>query len=190
MTTALFGGPFVSALFNERENMLRQQVAQLTESELAEATNEALAEEVATRLQLEPIAIDADGFKSSISEAQIDPRRRPSQYDVGRHTPRAVPGIRIHYIVPFSGNRLLLNYNPEGGVLDYPHAEVRERELIFTYDGPASEAERLAEDFQRELRSVVSNAAGMESSVGRFNESLKRTALSLIEARRSHLGEV
>ena len=184
LTRELFSGPFVSQLFDAKESRLRETVVQLSEQALAEAAEDALAEEVAAKFRLKSITIDEDSIESSTSETQIDPRRRPSQYSVDQYTPRTVPGIRIQFFVPFTGDSQLFEYHPERGPLDYPQADIVERELVFTYEGPASEAEKISDDFRRRLKNVVANAAGTESSVVQFNDSLKEKALSAIKTRR------
>lgn len=190
MPTVLFGGSFVSDLFDAQENRMRETIVQAFEQGHANVADEALTEGIASRFKLNPVVISEDDITSSVDEAQIDPRKWASSYLVDEYTPRTVLGVRIRFFVPFTGDPQLFRYHPESFTLDFPEAEIQNNELVFIYEGPTAETDRMSDEFRHRLRTVVSNAKNMEASVRQFNDSLKAKALSAIKERREQLNRI
>lgn len=190
MTTALFGGPFVSDLLDNQENRMKETIVQAFEQGHANVADQALAEGIASRFRLNPVVINEDDITSSVDEAEIDPRKWASSYLVDEYTPRTVPGVRIKFFVPFTGDPRLFRYKPESFTMDFPEAEIRTNELVFIYEGPAGETERMSDQFRHRLGTVASNAKNLMASVRQFNDSLKAKALAGIRARREQLNQV
>ena len=190
MSIALFGGPSVSDLLDAQESRMRETIIQAFEQGHANVADEALAEGIASKFTLNPAIINEDGVTRSVDEAQIDPRRWASSYLVDEYTPRTVAGVRIRFYVPFTGDPQLFRYQPESFTMDFPEAEIQKNELVFIYEGPVAETDRMSDQFRRRLGTVATNAKRMEASVRQFNGSLKAKALTAIRGRREQLNQV
>ena len=89
--------------------------------------------------------------------------------------------------MPFTGEFDLFHHRPSTYTLNPPRANVRNDELVFTYDRLSDEAKSIKTEFDRDRKSVASYLGWIASDVEQFNSKVREDVARLINARREKL---
>jgi hypothetical protein len=119
-----------------------------------------------------PLVLHFDQMTKQTRTEQIDGSLFPGDFCVehGSRYPKTV--VRI--LVPFSGERDLIQYSPSTAGLTFPRGEVSGNKIQFDILmwGYADDASRVKEQLQSDLSSLETCAANVSQQVVAFNEAL------------------
>jgi hypothetical protein len=103
---------------------------------------------------------------------------------------RTVPGLRVSYYVPYSGDRDMFLCTASTRNLSLRPVELGHRELIFTYLRTDQNIVATKPEFDRELAQIKESLEWLRQNCLRFNATLPAQVRDLIVARRTRLAEV
>ena len=121
------------------------------------------------------------------SDAQIDVSRDFRRVVFDRNTPFYIPGTRVTFYVPFTGDSDLFHCQPSTRSLNPPRATVRSNELVFTYDLTGDRMTQVKESFEETLDRTKTEVGRVNADVASFNASLAQNARQALNARREKL---
>lgn len=180
MSIPLFSGPYLSDALDTQAKKLGEYVANLSERDLPKESGEKLVDQLVSRFSIEPLKIDTAGISVKREEEEVVSSRR-RRMDSGRQ--RTVPGIRLSFFVPFSGDPDLFEFSPREKVYDFPTAEVNNNKIILSYVGLASAVDSFKVSFERDLKTIQDKVNLLKDEVIAFNKSLTGIAKETITRR-------
>ena len=120
-------------------------------------------------------------------EEQVDVSGDPQRFISNRNRPFYIPGTKITFEVPFSGNGQLFQCRPSSFDLNPPRALVNQDYLRFTYLDVSHNAQGVRAAFDRNISSVRSYLATLRKDAETFNTSLDSRVRQRLAARRTKL---
>ena len=175
------------AALEERENKLTRSVESVPASEILSKSPEQLADELFDAFRVDPPVLRESDIQVSQEEAQVDVSQDPMRFIRDRGRPFYLPGTNVSFHVPFDGDVELFGAQPSQFLSNLPHADVRDGELVFSYQRRDHDANAVKAEFERELASVRNYLSWVRNDVAPFNESLRTKAKQRIERRREKL---
>ncbi len=175
------------AALEDRDNKLTRSVESVSAPEILSRAPEHLAEELCETFRIDPPVIRESDIQASQEEAQVDVSQDPQRFILDRSGPFHLPGTRVSFHVPFDGDPELFGARPSSFTLSPPRADVRDGELVFSYQRVDHDAQAVKAEFQRELAQVRQYLSWVQNDVASFNESLRAEAMQRIERRREKL---
>ena len=175
------------ALFEEQDNKLTRSVESVPASEILSKSPDQLAEKLFDAFRVDPPVLRESDIQASQEEAQVDVSQDPMRFIRERSRPFYLPGTRVSFHVPFDGNPELFGARPSHSTLSPPHADVRDGELVFSYQRLDHDAKAVKVEFERELAEVREYLSWVQNDIAPFNESLRAEAKQRIERRREKL---
>ena len=175
------------AALRERDTKLTQSVATVSASEILSRPPDHLAEELCDTFRIDPPVLRESDIQASQEETQVDVSHDARRFILDRSGPFHVPGTTVSFHVPFDGDPELFGARPSSFTSSPPHADVRDGELVFSFEGVDHDAEAVKAEFERELAAVRQYLSWLLNDVVPFNESLRANAKERIERRRQKL---
>lgn len=170
-----------AGLANWLANRLRRARARIAEATIEELAAGGLIDELAQMLYVEPLELAGAG-KPELAEAQVTIRGQP-----GAPGPwgadRSVPGTRITFRFPFTGDRTLWSLQPSSFILRHARGDLADEELVLhvEFPGPDSDPDFIAGQLEMQLTPIRTILANSQSEVVAFNSQINE---QLDQARR------
>jgi len=157
----LFSDGDLSATLRAHFEKISDRVAQLSEAELMGSELEDLRNQILPDFLVAPLAIDLENQSISREEIQVDVTGDGSRYFSSDRGPHYVPGTRLSFEIPFTGDPMLWKLKPDRWQSVFPYGIVRSSgndstgvlEVIVDFPSDVG-PERAKETFDRNLRSV------------------------------------
>ncbi len=121
------------------------------------------------------------------SDTKVDVSGDRDRFIGDRNRPFLLSGTEVVYFVPFDGDSELFNCQPSTFDYNPPRAAVHEGELCLSYTRTDHNAESVKKEFERDLTNIKRYLDWQESQISGYNEGLRETVKSRIEARREKL---
>ena len=183
----LFSRFNLDAALGKQDDKLRGRVESVPASEILSKPPDQLAEDLFDAFRVDPPVLRESDIQTSQEEAQVDVSHDPMRHVRDRSRPFYLPGTSVSFHVPFDGDSKLFHAQPSRFTLSRPHADVRDRELVFSYQRLDHDAEAVKAEFERELAEVREYLSWVQNEVAPFNESLSAKANQRIVRRREKL---
>jgi len=181
-------GDLRGTLENNRQKMLAD-IDAYDSNKLLNTAEDTLVDYFASEYEVEPLQIaPREDVSVEVKPTKVDARNLPNRavFDYGRPVPVDGTLVRVH--VPFSGEPQLLLLQASTHSLNPPQATVSENTVVFEHwwggTPPDSEVTRWVEEQVSNLRLHVTYQT---DDLQHHKREVRSTALSRIQARRSHL---
>ena len=187
MTDFLFSGADLRDVLVGQERAMANEIGSLSEERVLNTSPEQLCDYFVEKYRVEPLAIQRSGIQTDYGDAKIDVSQRFEYAVFDRDVPAYVPGTRISFFVPFSGDSELFRCRPSTFSLNPPRGVVRGNELVFVYDRTTQDVANVGTEFKQELKSVQQHLDRIAEQVEQFNTTVLSNASQGIGARREKL---
>lgn len=137
--------------------------------------------------RVNPIVLKEDQVQIDQKETQVDVSRDPYRMIPDPSQPFYVKGSDIAFFVPFEGDAVLFECQPNTYSLSPPRGYVNNRELVLRYVQAEPNAAVVKREFDRDLISIKQYIASISEQVARFNEELKGKINLWVQTRRNWL---
>jgi hypothetical protein len=176
---------------------LQENQRQLLATALAEADSEEirmgdideLAKRFADRFSLEAPMLLEGALSVTAEEAEVDVTG-DIMFGAFGPEPTYVPGVRVSYYVPYSGDREMFHCAASMRNMSMPPVELGNEELTFTFERPDQNVDAIKPEFDRELSQVRQSLEWLRQDFRGFNASLPAQAREKILARRARLDQM
>ncbi|MCY3648442.1 MAG: hypothetical protein OXG40_01790 [Acidimicrobiaceae bacterium] len=188
MLNPLFRQHDLRTVLEVQRQTLANEIDSLAEDRALSTSPSDLSNYFIEKYTVDPIVIAEDDIQSDYSDAQVDVSQRIDYAVFDRSRPAMVPGTRIAFFVPFTGDEQLLQCRPssywlDGGIRALP----KNGELVFLYDRTASDLPSVRDEFEADLGRLKKYLGQIEADVRQHNDAVKSSIDQLIEARRQKI---
>ena len=179
---------FHSVQQHQRQKMV-EAIGEADSELLRSADAEELGSQFADQFALEAPTLTEAALSVTVDEAEVDVTGdfRFGAWGPGPHN---VPGIRVTYYVPYSGEREMFNFTPSTRNLSLRPVELCDGELRFGYERPDQDVMATKAEVDREIQQVKESLDWLRRDCHAFNATLPQTARETIEARKSRLAQM
>ena len=175
------------AALEERDGKLTRSVEAVPAAEILSRSPDDMAEELRDTFRIDLPVLRESDIQASQEETQVDVSRDPQRFILDRSRPFYLPGTTVSFHVPFDGDPELFGARPSTYTLNPPHADVRDRELVFSFKRLDHDAQAVKTEFERQLAAVRQHLSWLQKDVTPFNEALCGEAKQRVERRREKL---
>ncbi|RMF92142.1 MAG: hypothetical protein D6734_12940, partial [Candidatus Schekmanbacteria bacterium] len=141
-----------------------------------------------SKYSLKPPKIYEDKiYVYSKKEVDIDVSRDPRRAIFDRNRQFYVKGVQIIIAVPFEGDGELFQYQPSTFTSNPPRGKVIGEEIHLIYEMVEHNAERLKQEYQRELNKIKRYLEWIKRDVESFNSSLEPFVRQFVSQRKKKL---
>lgn len=180
----LFADGDLSATLRARTQALAQAAQAIPADHAIARSAEELAAELVEQFHIEPLVMDGEAMTVPHEDTRVDVRYDPVRAILDQSRPVYVPGTRITYHVPVSGEMDLLKLRPSHYALSSPIAEVSGSEVRISETAPAPVPESIKGRLDKTLREIKGYVERANADVATFNADLPASALAGAEQRR------
>ena len=139
------------------------------------------------KYRIEPITLDESGISVDQNETHIDVSGDRNRYIRDRSGPFYVSGTSNRFFVPFTGDSSLFKCQPSTYTSAPPIGTIENNKLVLHYDTTEHNAERLRNDFNRDLSEIKRYLEWIRTDVAAFNASLRTRAEEAVYRRRERI---
>lgn len=165
-------GDLRATLDNERRKA-EHACDQVSEADLRSLGAEAMAAQLTAQFRVEPITLTEGAVSVWAQETAIDPRKLGG-VDSFRFSGEAggVPGVRVTFSVPFTGDPALLKCTPSTFTASVPYAVIRDGALQFISEVRSEDVAAAHRAFARDVADTKRWLGWANAEVVRFNDEL------------------
>lgn len=172
---------------DKQRAVLQQEVQAMEGNRLLNTSVDDLVRYLNEKYKFQPPVLDAESISVDQEETQIDVRHDQDRYIHDRSRPFHVPGRRISFFVPFSGEGILFGAMPSTFTSSPPHGVVKGQELDLEYETTNHDADAIRNKFNHELAEIQQYLEWLRNDLRSFNEGLDGLARQAIDTRRERL---
>lgn len=186
----LFHDGDLSGTLEEHTRQVTERIANLPGDVALGTPEQDLVDRFVGELRIEQVVIDWDARTGSYDEARIDVSRDPTRHITDRSRPFHIPGARIDFHFPFSGDETLLRRRASQGFMSYPVADIRsrEQELVISFEVPSpADPETILSSLEQRTTQIRRLVEFANADVERHNSSAEATARAAVQQRRAKL---
>ena len=187
MTEPLFKRYELRETLTQREQKMLQEIRSLGESQALKASHEDLCKYFVEKYEIETPEIDESSITADHGDAQVAVSGRFEYMVRDRSRPFRIPGTRITFYVPFTGDWNLFHCRASSFSTSLPHAVVATNELHFVYDRTTNGADKIPDEFQRDLTQFKQYLTWTAKDLTEFNANIRQKIDQEINARREKL---
>ena len=151
MTETLFRHFDLRETLNQLEQTMLNEIRSLSENRTLNSSHEDLCKYFVGKYSVETPEIDEEGITADYGDAQINVSGRFEYMDRDRSRPLLITGTRVTFYVPFTGDGQLFHCSASTRSLNPPRAAISNNEIQFVYEQTTNDAERIPNEFQRDL---------------------------------------
>jgi hypothetical protein len=182
----LFSEYDLRSLLDQQLPSVHETVARMDETRLSEDPD-ALTAALAREAAIARIELAVDDISIDTAEVKIDARNLPDRYISDRSKPFYIPGTRITYYLPYSGDPHLLKSRPSTFTLNPPRAVIGSGELSFPFDRTDSNVAETKPEFDRMLTDLQGWVTWVNEQVDEYNAKLPSIINGELSTRRARL---
>lgn len=181
-----FGGQLYDVLRNREARML-SEIESLEEGRILRTSEQDLSGYFFENYKVNTIEIDESNIQVDTDDARIDVSRRLEYGAYGEPGPIYATGTKVSYYIPFTGDSELFELRPSTYTTVLPRAQVKDKELVMTYEEPSATVSRIQETFTYDLATLSKYLGWIKKDLAPFNASLSNKISEGIKARRFKL---
>lgn len=179
MSDLLFSPGDLSATLRAHSEKAVVAARKIPANRSLKAPIEDLVEELYDEYSVTPVKLDLDAARSPGAK---DKEITVDGWD-GRRAD--VPGTRVEWRIPFTGDSDLFKFRPSQFTLNPPRADVRGQTLVLSHEGRAPlDAEKVKSELDRTLKDVQKYLGSQRTQIEQFNKQLRENLKSAIQQRR------
>jgi len=171
---------------DSQESAIATAVEAYSADRLTHEPEEQLVAHFTEQFRVDAPVLTEGAISIAAEEAQVDVSGSFDRDTMGQ-SPFYVPGMRVTYFVPFTGDPNLFRYSPSARTFNPPHADVVNNELQFKYERADSEVAATKPEFDAELSKVRQYLSWLLGDVSMYNASLPARIRAKVSDRRSRL---
>lgn len=137
--------------------------------------------------RVNPLTLKEDQVQIDQKETQVDVSRDPYRMIPDPSQPFYVKGTDVAFFVPFDGDAVLFECQPNTFSLSPPRGYINNGELVLRYVQTEPNAAAVKHEFDRDLASIKQYLASISEQVVRFNQELKGKINEWVQSRRNRL---
>jgi hypothetical protein len=185
----LFGKFSIFDVLEGQKRQIKQKVQSLEPNYVLNASEEDLVAWLVGEFTLNVPSIDESGIHVDYEEKQIDVSRDPTRLFFERDGPFYVPGTRLTFIVPFTGDASFFDVRPQNFTYSTggSTAAVTDSEIRVTYAGANLDGARAKQEFQNELQLINQNLQSLRAAADRQNGELDQQIRQQVRERKDKL---
>jgi hypothetical protein len=185
----LFRGVSIFDVTADANRRIRESIQRMNGNYLLNASEEDLVRAVIDEFRAEVPSIHEDSIHVDVGEQSIDVSRDPMRGILDRSRPFYVPGTRVTFIIPFSGDGSWFSIQPQNFTWSSAgsNAEVKHQEIHVTYTGSNLNAEQAKANFTSELNLLKQNLANLTIDLERYNTGLDQSIRTQLSQRKAKL---
>lgn len=185
----LFSKYSILEVLPDQLRQIKRKVQGLDPNYLLNVSEEDLVAAIVNEFTLDVPAIDEDGAHVDYGEQQIDVSQDPMRFIMDRSRPFLIAGTRITFIVPFTGDRELLEIQPQtfSFSLGRSKGELIGNEIHFTFSGPNLNGNAIRNEFQNELAQIQQNLTTLRRALEQHNSELPANVRREVQQRKAKL---
>ena len=187
MTELLFNKYELREVLNQQEQKLLQEIRQLNEKQTLNSSHEDLCKYFLEKYAIQMPKIDEDSITADHEDAQIDVGNRFEYLVRDRTRPFRITGTRITFYVPYVGDGQLFHCRASTFSTNPPRAFIATNELRFVYDRTTNDAEKIPDEFQRDITNLKQYLSWIEKDLVQFNDNMPQKVNQEINKRREKL---
>ena len=187
MTNPLFNTYDLRMTIQNQSETLSKEINSLRENEVLNTSQEDMVKYLAEKHRINPIVIDESGIQADYGDAKIEVSGDHRRMIFDRSRPFYITGTRVTFYVPFTGDSELFKCQPSTYSLSMPRATIKTNELVFIYDLTNDQASKVADMFERDLKTTQEHVQRVTADVDNFNKALPEDAGQKLSARREKL---
>ena len=189
---ALFHTQSIHAVIQARTEQVKVGVQKLDANYLLNVSEEDLVRSLVDDQRLNVPIIRDDGIDMDIGETQIDVSQNPNlrfEYalDDDDTGPVYVHGTKTVIFVPFEGDAGFFEIQPTTFSSSPPRGEVRDKEIVLTYEGRGHDAGAVKRECMANLQSIKEYLRSLSESAQQFNDHLEGLVRKNISERKQRL---
>lgn len=170
-----------------QDKKLSVEISNLSQDQILKTVESELVEYFFSKYKINPIVLDLENITIDPTEIDIDVSQDPMRAVFDRSRPAYVRGNRIHYYIPYSGDKDLFLCRPSTFSSLIPFGEVKENEIILTIDTLEKDPLKIRELSGRNISNIQQHVSWVNGDVLGFNNSLKGKITSYILSRKEKL---
>jgi hypothetical protein len=177
----------LSATLDARLTKAKRAVDEFPEAKFRSTDPTALATQFLRQFRVEPVTVTEGAVSVEAHDAAID-RRKISNIDFAfPGDPTTVPGTRVVYNVPFTGDAALFRLKPPTWTTVVPHAILAKTELRFVYEVASAQVAATKQSFERDLSLTKQWLGWGNEAVTRFNATVAAAIVERVNQRAARL---
>jgi hypothetical protein len=185
----LFNNVSILDVLPDQLRQIKQKVQELKADYLLNASEEDLVASLVEEFTLYVPVLNEEGIHVDYGEQQIDVSGDRQRFILDRSNPFLIPGTRVTFIVPFTGDGHLLDVQPQNFSfsLGGSRAEVLKDGIHFTYSGANLDGKAARREFDNEMGQIRQNLGNLKVACDRHNAELAGRVRQEIQQRKTKL---
>ena len=128
--------------------------------------------------------LSRDAIEGDMTDVQLNARHfRDRFYFDDREAFIPTPGTQIKFTVPYEGDEAAFECSGNKIYASFPSAEVRSNALVFTCQMIDHDADKINNNFDKDLNAVEGHLRDLEGNFREFNDSIEATVRQMLEER-------
>ena len=183
----LFNKSMVHEVLEYDKGRLSSEIDSLSTNQILDTNPEKMADHFESKFKVQVPTLDKAGIVISETEIKIAISPQFEGFNHSGGTQSKVPGIRITYHVPFSGDAEVFKVQPSTHFVSPLRGLIINSELQIHYEERSVDSERMKRAFTSDLANIETHLRQLSSDVAGFNGNLWQFALDRINGRRVKL---
>lgn len=185
----LFDRVSILDVLPDQIRQIKAKIEALKPDYILNVSEEDLVQSLASEFALDTPVLDQEGIHVDYGEHKVDVSRDPTRFIDDPTRPYYVPGTRVTFIVPFTGDPELLHVRPQqfAANLGGSQTDVVRGEIHVTYAGTNLNAQRAKASFDNELTLLVQNLDNLRATIDRHNSGLAQVIRVHFQQRKNKL---
>ncbi len=187
MTGHLFSKGHIHEYLSHRQQQLIQEIDALAPDTIINTDPASLTNYFIEKYTLITPTLQHQQITVEQAEIKIDISKDPNRRITDRSRPFYIPGTRVTYHLPYTGDADLFHFRPTLHNLGPPAAAIRDNELVFTYDDTQHDVASIKAAFNSDWQHVRSWLAWADEDVQKYNKPIPAIAHEQLAKRRDKL---
>jgi len=154
---------------------------------LTQETEDQLVAQFLAQFRVDPPVLTEGAISVTADEHEVDVSGDFDRDVWDRSEPHYVPGVRVTYYVPFTGDPDYFKCQPSTHSFNPPRADIVGHDLEFRYDRADGNVAATKTAFESELVKVRQHLGWVANDIAAFNASLPAKIASKVQDRRARL---
>lgn len=159
-------------LLENVKNQLVQHLDSISEADLLNMDISQLTNQIFQKFYFDVPEIFEDKIENDFIRKKVATDGDPNYFHGFNHGNSVVDGAEYQFFLPFTGDSNLFNVRPSLYSFHSPSAEVRNSELLFSYDSPRQDSEEIKRRFDRDFSSFKQTFQHLKNQLIEFNRML------------------
>lgn len=173
------------SMLENQKSAISQAIKGQNDDYILNVNKEGYIQHLMAKFRIDPIEILRDQLSVSSHEEQIPAEMHPNDYFIDRGTSYSRDVIQFH--LPFSGDQQLLKVRASTYSMSAPLITLEDNCICFNLINFNLTPERIKQESDNIINSIVSQNAHLERDLNNFNNSIESIATQAFDARKQQL---